>query len=185
MLKTARLTLRPLEKEDLAMLYKLYSTKEVQRLMIDNIQMLETIKKLIVLQIQHQKKFGYSLMAVIENETGKFIGRAGIINRILNGEAGEEDEVRIAIFPEYWDKGYSNEMLEEIVRFARDDLKLPGLVAGHTPNNDKAVHLLKKHGFKYIRTLIERGYYIREIKYYTTSFPQNIKHVAVATAISD
>ena len=64
MLKTPRLTLRPLEKEDLAMLYKLYSNKEVLRLMTDNIQMLETVKKLIALQIQHQKKFGYSLWRI-------------------------------------------------------------------------------------------------------------------------
>ncbi|MBM5783037.1 MAG: GNAT family N-acetyltransferase [Pelagibacterales bacterium] len=185
MLKTPRLTLRPLEKEDLAMLYKLYSNQEVLRLMTDNIQMLETVKKLIALQIQHQKKFGYSLMAVIENETGNFIGRAGIINRVLNPEIGEEDEVRFAIFPEFWGKGYGKEILQEIICFAKDDLKLPGIVAANTPRNEKAVEFLKKNGFKYIKTLIERGHYIREIQYYTMSFPQNIKNKAVQTAISD
>jgi RimJ/RimL family protein N-acetyltransferase len=167
MLKTSRLNLRPFLPEDLPLLYQLHSNPEVGKTTIDGVQTLETTSEHLENFIAHQEKFGYSQMAVFENKTGKFIGRAGFTNRTLTKEIGEQTEIRFAFLPEFWGQGYASETSKALVEFAFKNLKLKTLAAICAIFNEKSAQVLTKSGFYFVKNIAVEGYDIEdEAKYY-------------------
>lgn len=158
MLHTKRLNIRPFTIADFENLYLLHSNYEVAKTTIDGVQSAETVKKHLENFIAHQEKFGYSQFAIFENDSKKFIGRGGLTNRILNDEIGEQTEVRFALLPEFWGKGYACEITQELIRFAFEDLKLEVLAAANGPTNEKSHRVLLKNGFSFIKNAIPKGY---------------------------
>lgn len=157
-IKTNRLNLRPFTREDFDLLYKLHANPEVAKTTIDGVQSKETVQKHLNSFIAHQEKYGYAQWAVFENESEKFIGRAGITTRSLNQEIGELPEVRFAFLPEFWGKGYASEVTKELIKFAFEDLKVKLLAAANGPLNQKSDRVLTKNGFKFIKNAKPEGY---------------------------
>lgn len=157
MIKTSRLNLRNFTKKDLPFLYQLHSNPEVAKTTIDGVQNLEVVKKHLNDFIAHQEKFGFSQMAVFENESGNFIGRAGLTKRALNQEIGEQTEIRFALLPEFWGFGYASEICKELIRFGFEDLGAEKLAAAHGANNHKSERILTKNGFCYLKTILLDG----------------------------
>ena len=93
MLKTNRLTLRPFRREDLDFIYHLRCDPRIVESTIGGVQTIEVIAQYLENLISHQEKFGYSQLAVFENFSGRFIGSAGITNRTVNREIGEQSEI--------------------------------------------------------------------------------------------
>lgn len=166
-LKTDRLNLRPFTENDLDFLYQLHANEEVAKTTIDGVQSLEVVKKHLDNFIAHQEKYGYSQWIVFDNETGDFVGRAGLTRRALNQEIGEKTEVRFAIMPKFWGKGYASELTCGLVDFAFENLKLSEVAAANGPKNEKSHRVLIKNGFKYIKNTIPEGYGSKdEIRFY-------------------
>ena len=167
MLKTKRLNLRPFSSTDLDLLFSLHANEKVAKTTIDGVQSLETVKKHLDNFISHQEKFGYSQWAVFEKETTKFVGRAGLTTRALNKEIGEKTEVRFALLPEFWGKGYASELTCEMVKFAFEELQLEILAAANGPTNEKSHRVLIKNGFQFIDKIIPESYGSEgEVRYY-------------------
>lgn len=167
MLKTPRLNLRPFREEDLDLLFSLHANPEVAKTTIDGVQSREKVKAHLDGFISHQQKLGYSQWAVFENESGKFVGRAGLTTRSLNKEIGEKTEIRFALLPEFWGKGYASELTNSLIKFAFDDLKLKILAAANGPSNEKSHRVLEKSGFRFIKKAKPEGYdNAEEIRYY-------------------
>lgn len=167
MLKTSRLNLRPFVLEDLNLLHQLHANPEVAKTTIDGVQSLEQIKKHLENFIAHQEKFGYSQWAVFENESKKFVGRAGLTTRILNQEIGELTEIRFAFLPEFWGKGYASEVTHELIRYGFENLKLEKMSASSNTKNEKSFHILTKYGFKFVKNILPEGYgVVDEIRFY-------------------
>ena len=156
--QTTRLYLRPFTAEDLNLLYQLHSNPEVGKSTIDGVQSLETVQKHLNNFIANQEKNGFSQWAVFENETNKFVGRAGLIKRALNQAVGEQIEIRFAFLPEFWGQGIASEVTLALVLFAKEKLKLKKLIAANGLANEKSARVLIKHGFKHIKNIIPDGY---------------------------
>ncbi|MES2961541.1 MAG: GNAT family N-acetyltransferase [Pseudomonadota bacterium] len=171
MLKTNRLNLRQFKPEDISLLYQLHSNPEVAKTTVDGIQSLEKIQEQLNAFISHQQELGYSQMAVFENSSGKFVGRAGITFRSLSEETGKKPEVRFAFLPEFWGQGYASEITRELIRFSFEDLKLETIAAAHGETNGKSEHILLKHGFKFVQNIIPQGFAMNDItKFYLLNF---------------
>ena len=169
-LQTTRLNLRPFTAADLDFLYQLHANPEVAKTTIDGVQSLETVKKHLDSFIAHQEKYGYSQWAIFDSQTSKFAGRAGFTTRALNQEIGQQTEIRFAIMPQFWGRGYACELTAALIKFAFEDLKLETLAAANGPTNEKSHRVLVKNGFEYIKNIIPQGYGTSdEIRYYTLS----------------
>jgi ribosomal-protein-alanine N-acetyltransferase len=171
MLKTNRLNLRPFTDSDLDILHQLHSNPEVARTTIDGIQSREQVQKQLENFIAHQEKFGYSQLAVFENESLKFVGRAGLTTRTLNQEIGELTEIRFAFLPEFWGEGYASEVARELIRFGFEDLKLEKMSASSGTTNEKSFRVLTKYGFKFVKNILPEGYgSADEIRFYLMTY---------------
>lgn len=106
-IETERLTLRKVTLDDMAELFKMESTPEVNKYtgeqVSPSIEDLEAkIKESI---LKEYKEVGFGRLAVIEKSSGSFIGCAGL--KYLP----EFDQVDLGyrFMPQYWDKGYGTE----------------------------------------------------------------------------
>jgi [ribosomal protein S5]-alanine N-acetyltransferase len=66
-------------------------------------------------QIARYENNGYGLYALIEKNTGEFIGQCGIMLQETDGK--QYKEVGYHLFPKYWKKGYAS----EAATFCRDE----------------------------------------------------------------
>ena len=158
MLTTNRLKLRPFTEQDFDLLFSLHANAEVAKTTIDGIQSREQVQKHLDNFIAHNQKFGYSQFAVFEKESGKFVGRGGLTNRILAPEIGEQTEIRFAFLPEFWNKGYASEVTQAWLQFAFEELKLKIVAASNGTTNEKSFRVLIKSGFRFIKNIVPQGY---------------------------
>lgn len=91
--------------------------------------------------------YGYGLWAVIDRESGKLIGRAGLEHRDYGGQV--ELELGYLIDPAFWHRGIAFEVCDAILAFARENLSFPRVNALTDPANLASVRLLNKLGFVY------------------------------------
>ena len=109
--------------------------------------------------------------AIVLKETCRIIGSVGLNE---DGDGNENARnVGFILLEKYWNRGLMTEALREIIANVSDITTT--LSAGHTRDNTKSEHILKKLGFRYIKTLprtdYEGGdpqndllYYVLEIK---------------------
>jgi microcin C transport system ATP-binding protein len=178
---TNRLYLKPFCEEDLKNLHQLHSNPQIAATTIDGIQTFDQTKKVLLEFINHQNQNGFSQWAVYEKHMDNFIGRAGLTKRTLCQETGEQIEIRYALLPEFWGKGYASELAMAIKEFAFEKLKLAKIVASTKIDNEKSKIILKKCGFEYIKNIIPQGYgKTEEITYWecVNSSPNIISEIA-------
>lgn len=80
------------------------------------------------------------IYAIIENSTGKFVGRCGFI------EENEEKEIYVVIAREYWGKKYARPAIQELLKIASEK----NIVAIIDPDNIKSLGLFRSMSFKEI-----------------------------------
>lgn len=156
--KTDRTYAKAFEENDLDNLYALHTNPMVASTTIDGIQTLEKIRFHLQSFIEHQNKYGFSQWAIYENETNNFMGRAGFTKRKLSDGTQEEVEIRFAILPDFWNKGYASELTKSLVEYAAQELGLAKLAAGNNPDNIKSIKILSKFGFEFIKKIQPKGY---------------------------
>lgn len=109
--------------------------------------------------------------ALVLKETGRVLGSVGINEDAVGNENARNLGFLLAEF--YWNQGLMSEALEKIISVANEIT--PMLSATHNISNVKSEHILKKFGFKYVKTIknIQRKvdvaphdepYYILEIR---------------------
>jgi RimJ/RimL family protein N-acetyltransferase len=92
---------------------------------------------------------GFGLYRVGLKENGSAIGICGLIKR----DTLPEPDIGFAFLPEYWDKGYAHESAAEIMRYARDVLRLDRILAITSPDNESSGKLLGKIGLHFQRMI--------------------------------
>lgn len=157
-LQTKRLYFRPFSNQDLPLLFSLHANPEVGKTTIDGVQDIDTVKKHLENFIASHEKDGFSQWAVFENDSDKFVGRAGLIKRALNKEIGQQVEIRFAFLPEFWGQGFALEVSQGLIGFAKEKLKLKKIIASNGLANEKSARVLIKSGFKHIKNIIPEGY---------------------------
>jgi RimJ/RimL family protein N-acetyltransferase len=105
--------------------------------------------------------FGLYRVGLKENESA--IGISGLIKR----DTLPEPDIGFAFLPEYWNKGYAHESAAEVMRHARDVLRLDRILAITSPDNEASGRLLGKIGLRFER-MIRLSEEADEVKLFST-----------------
>lgn len=142
---TERLTLRRLEREDLASLLALYRDAEVRRYFPEKTPTLEqTRDELEWFLGGHPKNPQLGLWATIERSTGSFLGRCGLLPWTIDGR--QEVELAFLIDKRRWGEGFATEAAKGIIEYARDRLGLQRLICLIMPGNLASRRVAQKVG---------------------------------------
>jgi RimJ/RimL family protein N-acetyltransferase len=144
-LETPRLVLRHQVLEDLDDLFAIYSDPDVIRYIPDAPRSYaETREELEWHMHGHPRHPELGLWATIHKETGKFIGRCGLLPWTLDGR--DEVEVAYLLSKAYWGQGLATEAAQAIASYAFEKLQLARLVCLVVPGNEASASVAKKLG---------------------------------------
>jgi len=146
---TARLKFREITEGDSDFIFALYSTDTFKRFIADkNFQSAEDARNFIVnsLSVMYRTP-GLGLMLVELKFDSTPIGICGLIKR----DSLDEVDLGFGYLPMYEGLGYGSEAAGSFVDFARQELRLPRLVAITTSDNTASINLLAKLDFRFER----------------------------------
>lgn len=144
-LETERLIFRHQVMEDLDALWALYCNPEITKYIPDaprNYQ--EAREELEWFLNGHPKHPELGLWATIHKETGKFIGRCGLLPWTIEGQ--QEVEVAYTLAQDFWAQGLATEAAEGILQYAFYNLKLTRLICLIDPENVASQRVAEKIG---------------------------------------
>jgi RimJ/RimL family protein N-acetyltransferase len=91
-----------------------------------------------------ENRFGHH--ALIEKDTGEFIGQCGLLAQEIDGKT--EFELGYHILPEHWGKGYATEAAKRVRDYAFENKICKSLISVVDVRNIKSQHVAKKLGMK-------------------------------------
>lgn len=149
---TKRCMIRELQLSDMDALFALYEDKEMTKYTEALYPYEEELEYQRAYINNMYRYYGYGMWLVIEKETGKVIGRAGLEHREFDGET--EVELGYLIAPEYQRKGYATEVCQAIIDFFDSEVDMPRLNCVMDEANVASVKLAEKLGFSYMETIV-------------------------------
>jgi RimJ/RimL family protein N-acetyltransferase len=147
-IESKRLVLRPLETNDASDIQRLAGDYEVARWAENVPHPYEDgeAEKFIDHSAEKYRRNEAYTFAIVESETGKFIGTIDIR---LEGKIKGEGEIGYWIGREYQGKGYATEATRSLLAFAVDHLELERIIANVLEKNDASISVLKKCGMRF------------------------------------
>ncbi len=143
-LKTERLTLRPVTIDDTEVIHQLHLIEEVDQYntlgIPENIEVTILHVKDLVNSNQTEPRKAYTF--VIENNH-QF---AGLISLNLGRTKYKNAEIWFKLHPNFWNKGIATEALREIISFGFNTLNLHRIEAGRAVDNIGSYKVLEKVG---------------------------------------
>ncbi len=147
-LETNRLILRHLELDDLDSLYALYCDPDIVRYIPDASRSYEeTREELEWHRNGHPRHPELGLWATIHKETGKFIGRCGLLPWKIDGQ--NEVEVAYLISKAYWGQGLGTEAAQAILEYGFEKLNLSRLICLIDEENLASIKVAEKIGMTF------------------------------------
>ncbi len=133
-LETKRLVLRRQIFADLDDLWALYCDPEITKFIPDAPRSRDEAKEELEWHMNgHPKNPSLGLWATIHKETGKFIGRCGLLPWTIDGQ--NEVEVAYTISKAYQAQGFGTEAARGILQYGFEKLNLSRLVSIVDPEN--------------------------------------------------
>jgi Acetyltransferases, including N-acetylases of ribosomal proteins len=146
-LETKRLILRHLVMADLDQLFELYSDLEIRQYFPEGVLTLEETKEELEWFLNgHPRHPELGLWATIYKETGKFIGRCGL----LPWEIDDKLEIEIAYLLDksFWHQGLATEAAQGILNYGFEKLQLSRLICLIDPANIASQRVAERIGMK-------------------------------------
>lgn len=143
--ETERLQFRQLTEDDIESWLVFFDNNDsLHFLGIDLTQSKEALAKDWVLtQLKRYKESGLGHLAIIEKESGTFIGMGGIIPRDLSDK--KEFEIAYSLIPAYWGKGYATELARQLKAFGFEHKIANRFVSIIHKENIRSIHVAKKN----------------------------------------
>jgi len=163
---TERLRVRALREEDLEDLWQLYSDPRVQRFI--GAHTLDEVSAELSLQIAHHAAHGWSLWALEERSTGRFLGDCGLQPLELRGP---EVELSYDLHPDLWGRGIATEAARAVVGLALGELGIDRVVAVVKPTHAASRRVLEKARLTHTG---ERKAYGEQLLLYEVSRPSAV-----------
>ncbi len=143
-LTTKRCEVRETTVEDVDSFYQIYEepsiTEYMENLFADRDEEVAYTKDYIE---KVYAFYGYGMWTVLEKESGKVIGRAGITWR----EGYDLPELGFVFGVPWQGRGYAYEVCSAILVYARDELLMERVQALVRPGNERSLRLCEKLGF--------------------------------------
>lgn len=147
-LETDRLLLRHQVPEDLDDLWALYCDPQITKYIPDAPRSRGEAKEELEWHMHGHPKFpALGLWATIYKETGKFIGRCGLLPWDIDGQ--NEVEVAYTISRDYWGQGLGTEAAEAILHYGFQTLNLSRLISLIDPENIASQRVAEKIGMTF------------------------------------
>jgi [ribosomal protein S5]-alanine N-acetyltransferase len=147
LLTSERLGFRPFEDADLPDLERLDLDPEVRAHFPGGISTPAEINARIARGKRSIEANGYAEFAVIELATGRFAGRAG-----FGSIEGGEIEVGYVFLKEFWGHGLAQESLRALLTFAKENLKVPRIIAYAPGTHSASLNVMRKAGMRFFRS---------------------------------
>lgn len=144
-LETSRLILRRPVMEDVEAYAEFYRDPEITRYIPDAPRSLEETVEEVAWHVNGppgQPQLG--LWATFHKESGRFIGRCGLLAWTIEGR--EEVEIAYALAREFWGQGLASEAAGAILRYGFDQLGLTRLICLIMPDNLASARVAEKIG---------------------------------------
>lgn len=147
-LETSRLVFRHLVPDDLDSLFALYRDPDVKKYIPDAPLTYEEAKEeLEWFQNGHPKYPQLGLWATIHKQTGKFIGRCGLLPWTIDGRS--EIEVAYLLAKAYWGQGLGTEAAQAILHYGFEQLRLSRLICLIDRENQASIKVAKNIGMTF------------------------------------
>src|SRR5574341_824954 len=147
-LETKRLILRHQVIEDLDDLWALYCDPEITKYIPDAPRSREEARGELEWHMNGHPKFPQlGLWATIHKETGKFIGRCGLLPWTIDGQ--NEVEVAYTIARDYWGHGFATEAARAILQYGFEKLNLSRLISIIDHDNIASQKVAEKIGMTF------------------------------------
>lgn len=149
MLETKRCSIKPFQESDAVDVQQLYTNQEVRKY-LGGIRQEDSINEVLNEMLHPSKDSFY--WTVREKMAGEFIG-------LVSLDPHHEDDIEISyqFLPDWWGKGYAAEVVQKIIHYALNELKLERLVAETQTANTASCRLLERVGMKFEKTVIRFG----------------------------
>jgi len=147
-LETKRLILRHQVIEDLDDLWALYCNPNITKYIPDAPRSREEAQEELEWHMHgHPKHPELGLWATIHKETGKFIGRCGLLPWTIEGQY--EVEVAYTIAEKYWGQGLGTEAAQAILHYGFEKLHLSRLICQIDADNIASRMVAEKIGMTF------------------------------------
>lgn len=160
MLETARLILRPFNKNDVDSVFAMRSSKDVMHFIREPQTRRDEAQSWIDLVSSRWEKEKIGFCAVIEKSSGEFIGWCGL------WRLKETDEIEIgyALVKDFRGKGCASEAAGAFLTYGFEELNLEEIVAVARPENRASWRVMQRLGMTYDYT---GKFYERDLVHYS------------------
>lgn len=105
--------------------------------------------------LRHWAEHRFGLWILWEARENRVAG-LGVLRHLLLDDV-DEVELGYGFFPEFWGRGLATEIASACLRFGREELHLPSVVAITLPRNLRSQRVLTKVGLVYEREVSHEG----------------------------
>ncbi len=146
-IRTSRLLLKNIGKEDREFLLKEFSNKEVNRYLFDAepMQSLKEAEELIEFYLEPEPR-GQHRWIILNKETNEKMGTIGFHCWDTENSCVE---IGYDLLPEYWAKGYMQEAMGAVLQEYLTKMQVVRVDAHIYEGNEKSIHLVEKYDFVY------------------------------------
>jgi RimJ/RimL family protein N-acetyltransferase len=142
-IETERLSLRPFREADVSALFELLQDPDVVRYIGDRrVPTLQETWRAVAGWLGHWAMRGYGQWAIEERSSGRFIGRAGIINPA----EWPGPEVGYVLGREWWGHGYATEAARAAMNWGFEEIGFDELISLIDPDNAASIAVATRLG---------------------------------------
>jgi ribosomal-protein-alanine N-acetyltransferase len=147
LIETPQLLLRDWWYEDIAPLAAIYADPEVERQLVPMSR--DATEEQVAYLLAHWEVEGFGLWAVEHRETGRFIGRIGLIRHTDFTQEPDPVEVGWTLERAVWGQGLATEGAMASLRFGFDTLGCDRIISITRPTNTASRRVMEKCGLTY------------------------------------
>lgn len=144
-IETPRLILRGWKEEDLPEFTRLNADERVMEYFLKKLSHQETIAFYNRIQDEF-KTCGFGLYAVEEKVTHSFLGYVGLHQVAFDVDFAPAVEIGWRLLPEYWNEGYATEAAAACLEYAKNELKMIGIISFTSLSNKRSERVMQKIG---------------------------------------
>ena len=142
-METERLIIRKITSKDMGVLLTLMGKPEVMYAWEHGFEKKE-VRQWVNRQLARYRKDGYGYFALVLKDGGKFIGQAGLMKGVINGN--EAVELGYILDNEYWHNGYATEAARKCLQYAFGKLGLTEVYCSIRPENTSSIRVAEAIG---------------------------------------
>lgn len=144
-LETKRMRIRRLAMDDLNDLFALYRDPEIRRYFVEGVLTFEETRSGLERQVRGYPQYPtLGMWAMIYQETGRFIGRCGLLPCEIDDKP--ETEISYLLDKSFWHQGLATEAAQGILDYGFQNLDLTRILALIAPDNTASQRVAERIG---------------------------------------